>query len=410
MTATMLGSIAIGGFDGVSLDMLIRQGFRPVPITGTQALTPDVLAVDLSPAEANAVIAPGSHVEVAVPLPDGPAIRHYSLVAGDGEAGSLRIAILRESGGRGGSAWLHEHLPGSTSVLIRGPRDTFGYLGVGPVLFVAGGIGITPITAMAAAAAAAGIDWHLLYIGRRREAMAFAHDLLRDHGPERVTVHITEEEGRPDVVAITRRWAADHAGEATAGTNVCATGCEASAGTTVYTCGPVPLMRALELGLAEDADITVVSEDFSSVLGSEPAQARTDQASRLSTARSTHLRGGAVDGTASASEGEDGQDGGESASQGQDQGQDDHPFVVELSDGSEVDVSSGCSIIDALSTAGVRTLSSCQKGTCGTCETVILDGVADHRDSVLSPEEHAGQETMMICVSRACGDRITLDL
>lgn len=391
MTATMLGSIAIGGFDGVSLDMLIRQGFRPVPITGTQALTPDVLAVDLSPAEANAAIAPGSHVEVAVPLPDGPAIRHYSLVAG--EAGSLRIAILREAGGRGGSAWLHEHLPGCTSVLIRGPRDTFGYLGVGPVLFVAGGIGITPITAMAAAAAAAGIDWHLLYIGRRREAMAFAHDLLHNHGPERVTVHITEEEGRPDVVAITRRWAAEHAGETTVGTNACATGREVSVGTTVYTCGPVPLMRALELGLAEDSNITVVSEDFSSVTGTEPAPARTDQASRLTTGRSTLPGGEAVDGTAWASEGED-----------------DHPFVVELSDGSEVDVPSGCSIIDALGTAGVRTLSSCQKGTCGTCETVILDGVADHRDSVLSPEEHAGQETMMICVSRACGDRITLDL
>lgn len=389
MTATMLGSIAIGGFDGVSLDMLIRQGFRPIPITGTQALTPDVLAVDLSPAEANAAIAPGSHVEVAVPLPHGPAIRHYSLVAG--EAGSLRIAILREAGGRGGSAWLHEHLQGCTSVLIRGPRDTFGYLGVGPVLFVAGGIGITPITAMAAAAAAAGIDWHLLYIGRRREAMAFAHDLLRDHGPERVTVHITEEEGRPDVVAITRRWAAEHAGETTVGTNACATGREVSVGTTIYTCGPVPLMRALELGLAEDSNITVVSEDFTSATGSKDSQDRTDPAQRLPSGRRIEAGGGIVDATTSASG-------------------DDHPFVVELSDGSEVDVPSGCSIIDALGTAGVRTLSSCQKGTCGTCETVILDGVADHRDSVLSPEEHAGQETMMICVSRACGDRITLDL
>lgn len=405
MTATMLGSIAIGGFDGVSLDMLIRQGFRPVPITGTQALTPDVLAVDLSPAEANATIAPGSHVEVAVPLPDGPAIRHYSLVAGDGEAGSLRIAILREAGGRGGSTWLHEHLPECTSMLIRGPRDTFGYLGVGPVLFVAGGIGITPITAMAAAAAAAGIDWHLLYIGRRREAMAFAQDLLRDHGPERVTVHITEEEGRPDVIAIARRWAAEHAGHTTA-VDEPVTGFEVSAGTTVYTCGPVPLMRTLELGLAEEADITVVSEDFSSVMGSEPARARTDQTSRLSPGRSTPPGGGTVGGTASANEGEDDRDDGESGSQGRG----DHPFVVELSDGSEVDVPNGCSIIDALGSAGVRTLSSCQKGTCGTCETLILDGTADHRDSVLSPEEHAGQETMMICVSRACGDRITLDL
>ncbi|WP_256468664.1 PDR/VanB family oxidoreductase [Pseudarthrobacter sp. SSS035] len=86
------------------------------------------------------------------------------------------------------------------------------------------------------------------------------------------------------------------------------------------------------------------------------------------------------------------------------------PFVVETSDGSEVEVAADETIIDALDRVGIRTLSSCRKGTCGTCETEIIDGLADHRDAVLSDEERAAGETMMICVSRCVGDRLVLDL
>jgi ferredoxin len=53
---------------------------------------------------------------------------------------------------------------------------------------------------------------------------------------------------------------------------------------------------------------------------------------------------------------------------------------------------------------------SCQEGVCGTCETRIIDGRVDHRDSILSPSERAENESMMICVSRAQGDLLVLDL
>lgn len=369
MTATMHGSPAIGDFDGIDLDMLIRQGFRPVPVSGVRTLTSEVLGIDLSPAEASAGSAPGSHLEVAVPLPNGPAIRHYSLLVSP--ADSLRIAVLRERSGRGGSAWLHRNLASCTSLLVRGPRDTFGYDGEGPAYFVAGGIGITPLTAMFAAAAESGRDWHLLYVGRRLESMAFADDLIEEYGSESVTIHITEAAGRPDVVHAAEEWASAR-----------------DEPTTVYTCGPVPLMRALEIGFEHHSRISVISEDFAAA--EEPA------------ARSTRHLGGSASAGAHGPGMDDVAATGEAGS--------DEGFVVELGDGSEVDVPAGCTIIDALNRAGVRTLSSCQKGTCGTCETVILDGQADHRDSVLSSEEHAAQETMMICVSRACGKRIALDL
>lgn len=61
------------------------------------------------------------------------------------------------------------------------------------------------------------------------------------------------------------------------------------------------------------------------------------------------------------------------------------------------------SILEAADNAGLPVISSCQEGTCGTCETSVLKGQIDHRDSILSPSEQEASETMMICVSRANG-------
>ncbi len=88
----------------------------------------------------------------------------------------------------------------------------------------------------------------------------------------------------------------------------------------------------------------------------------------------------------------------------------DHGFVVELADGTEIDVTATETILEALTREGIPVLSSCQEGTCGTCETAVLDGVPDHRDHVLSVEERASGEMMMPCVSRCAGARLCLDL
>jgi ferredoxin-NADP reductase len=68
------------------------------------------------------------------------------------------------------------------------------------------------------------------------------------------------------------------------------------------------------------------------------------------------------------------------------------------------------SIIDALEANGISVLSSCQEGVCGTCETAVLEGIPDHRDSLLSEDERESNEYMMICVSRALSERLVLDL
>ena len=86
-------------------------------------------------------------------------------------------------------------------------------------------------------------------------------------------------------------------------------------------------------------------------------------------------------------------------------------FEVELArTGVVLDVPPDRSVLDVVEDAGVPMLSSCGEGTCGTCETRVLSGTVDHRDSLLTPEEQAVHDTMFICVSRAACPRLLLDL
>ena len=73
-------------------------------------------------------------------------------------------------------------------------------------------------------------------------------------------------------------------------------------------------------------------------------------------------------------------------------------------------VAPGQSILAALTTAGIDVPSSCQEGTCASCETGVIEGEVEHRDSVLTDEERTAGQTMMLCVSRARSPRLVLDL
>ena len=88
----------------------------------------------------------------------------------------------------------------------------------------------------------------------------------------------------------------------------------------------------------------------------------------------------------------------------------DSPFIVELNDGTELEVGADQTIIEALEQAGRRVLTSCREGNCGTCETVVLAGEVDHRDHLLDDDERAANDVMMICVSRTAGERLRLDI
>lgn len=84
--------------------------------------------------------------------------------------------------------------------------------------------------------------------------------------------------------------------------------------------------------------------------------------------------------------------------------------VVLQSSGQKITVGPDESVLDALEGAGIEVAKSCTEGICGTCETRVLCGEVDHRDFLLSPEEHEAQGTMMVCVSRSRSPQLTLDL
>lgn len=89
----------------------------------------------------------------------------------------------------------------------------------------------------------------------------------------------------------------------------------------------------------------------------------------------------------------------------------DRPFEIDLSLSKiQLTVPANKSILDVVEEAGITPPYSCREGTCGTCETLITAGQADHRDSLLSKEEQESNESMMICVSRACGTTLGLEL
>jgi ferredoxin-NADP reductase len=166
---------------------------------------------------------PGAHVDVV--LPDGRE-RQYSLCSTPGEP-TWRIGVLRESGA---SAWLHEHAVEGTALRVRGPRNHFLFAPTAgrTSLFVAGGIGITPILPMVRRAAEAGAEFRLLYAGRSRRTMAFIDELTAAHG-DRVEVLAADEGARLDLDALLSTPAER---------------------TIVYACGPQRLLEAIEAGMA----------------------------------------------------------------------------------------------------------------------------------------------------------------
>jgi ferredoxin-NADP reductase len=161
---------------------------------------------------------PGAHLRVG--LPSGR-MRHYSLCGDPGDPSGLEIAVRRIDGGGGGSAEIHDRIVPGTVLRCFGPRNGFPFAADPVVLFLAGGIGITPILPMAREAAARKLDWRLVYVGRSLASMPLM-DEVAALGPARTEVLADEASGVPDCADLIGR---------------------APEGAAVYCCGP-PAMLA----------------------------------------------------------------------------------------------------------------------------------------------------------------------
>jgi ferredoxin-NADP reductase len=282
---------------------------------------------------------PGAHVDLVLP---GGLVRQYSLCGDPGDNGLWQVAVLRQRQGRGGSDYVHTSLLAGDMVRVRGPRNHFPLISASHYVFIAGGIGITPMVPMLRAATQAGADWTLLYGGRSITSMAFASDLRARYG-QRITLWPQDTDGLPDLDALLD--AADLCG----------------GDIPVYCCGPEALLQAVEQRCAALSSAMVHVERFAAGELSAPV----------------------LDGA----------------------------FQVQIdSTGEVLTVGADQSILAVLRDAGVQIDASCEEGTCGTCETRVLDGAVDHRDFVLTDEERETASTMMLCVSRAACPRLRLDL
>lgn len=162
---------------------------------------------------------PGDHIDIV--LPDGM-IRQYSLCGNVSDRGSYTVAVLDAVNGRGGSAYLCRQLAQGQTLGVRGPRSNFAFTASPSYIFIAGGIGITPIIPMIRQAEAQGAEWELHYGGRCRASMAFL-DQLAVFG-SRVTLLPEDECGLPDLATIVG---------------------DAKADTQIYCCGPEGLIGAV---------------------------------------------------------------------------------------------------------------------------------------------------------------------
>ena len=207
-------------------------------ITGLSHPIDDVAVLTLRPAGGGpaAEWKPGAHVDLWT---GSERVRQYSLCGDPANRSELRIAVLREVAGRGGSGYVHEVLRPGMAVWITGPRNHFELIHADRYLLIAGGIGITPLLPIAAELDRRAVSWTLVYAGRSRARMAFLDELGRFGG--KVVLHPTDALGRPDLAALL----AAHAGP----------------GTVVYCCGPVGLTETAA-GLCEALGVPLRVERF----------------------------------------------------------------------------------------------------------------------------------------------------
>lgn len=278
---------------------------------------------------------PGAHIDLR--FANGVE-RQYSLCSDPADLRTWRVAVLAETPSRGGSRYVHQTLRAGDPVTASVPINHFELAEATGYVFLAGGIGITPILPMIAEAERRNIPWRLAYLGTRSDGMAFAS-----------APHLSAETAR--LVSRDREERLDLA--AWIGL--------VPEGTGVYACGPARMLDELEALSAGWPQGTLHLERFQAKVFGESQGADT--------------------------------------------------FEVEAkASGLIVTVERGCSILEMLEQAGIGVPSSCLEGVCGTCETTVIDGAPEHRDSILTPEERESNETMMICVSRSLDSTLVLDI
>lgn len=311
----------------------------------------DVNAYEVVPLDASTVPAftAGAHIDLY--FRDGR-VRQYSLCNDPAERHRYVFAVQREANGRGGSKAIHDVVHAGRVLAISAPSNHFPlHPEAKHHVLVAGGIGVTPIVAMAYQLLAAGASFELHYGARTRDKLVFGERLEALGLGKRLHTYV--DGGDPSRGMDVARIVGAAAPEA-----------------HIYCCGPEGLMRSVRAAAAGRPVGTVHFEHF--VPPQPAARVPTDM-----------LGGGCAAITVG--------------------------FKVKLARrGLSFDVPDDKSIVEVLRENGIEVATSCEAGLCGTCRTRYLGGEPDHRDFIL--DEQARRQEVMICCSRSKTPTLELDL
>jgi ferredoxin-NADP reductase len=227
-------------------------GTFTVRVTDVRAEALDVMSLEMRAVAGGELppFEPGAHLELH--LPNG-LIRHYSLTNDWRERDRYVVGVARVADSRGGSSFVHSTIRAGAQLAIRGPINNFGLdPSAERFLFIAGGIGITPIMAMVRWCVAKGKPWRLIYAARSRQRAAF-YEELRGLARDCAQFHFDDECGQVlDVVDAVAGW---------------------NEGERVYCCGPAPLMDSVKALTGHLPSGTVRFEWFTTPKQDEPREA-----------------------------------------------------------------------------------------------------------------------------------------
>lgn len=334
---------AAGQTSSVAVPAHLGEGPLALRISGIRQLTPRVRAYELRAADGARLpeVSAGSHIDVPVRLKSGlVTTRRYSIASASSRRDAYEIAVLLEEKGSGGSVAAHADFNLAMTLHCGLPANDFAlHEDDRPAVLIAGGIGITPIKAMADQLRVDGRRVSLHYAVRSRDEAPYL-DLLEFTFGTGLQVYATDEQQRLNIRNIVEL---------------------APAGTVFYVCGPERLISAVRAAVE--------------AVGLPQERVRFE---RFVAAAATATN---------------------------------RPVTVTLSrSGKRIAVAADQSILDAVEAAGVPASSGCRVGTCGTCQVKVVSGAPEHRDMALNESDREAGGLMCICVSRAIGPELTLDL
>ncbi|MGH6988745.1 MAG: PDR/VanB family oxidoreductase [Stellaceae bacterium] len=282
----------------------------------------------------------GAHIDVKI----GDKIRQFSLANAPGERHRYVLGVQREVAGRGGSAAFCDEVQEGEMVTFKGPENLFPLIpDATDTVLVAGGIGVTPILAMAERLSTEGKAFVFHYCTRSRARTAFYDRVAGAAFTDKVQFHFDDgpEEQRPNLGAILG---------------------EPGAGKHVYICGPTVMMDiAVEIAKKQGWDDAHLHLERFVGVEAKPGDARE--------------------------------------------------FLIEIQKtGQLITIPADKTVVEALRDVGIEIPVSCEQGVCATCLTNIVAGIPDHRDLILTNQEHESGKMFTPCVSRALSDVLVIDI